>query len=190
VLLPRGAVGFDELLELLGLGQGHEVAGDKELMVEAAGGVFHLGLVFVGAEQQADGRIVTFGHHLILPVVEVEIHLPGVAVPEGTNFEVDEQVAAENPVVENEVEVVVFVADGDAPLPGLETKAGSEFQEEGLEMIEQGLFQIGLPIMRALGEAGELQNVGVANEVGDLARSFHRLLPGAFEDRCARIGGS
>ena len=55
VLLPRGAVGFDELLELLGLGQGHEVAGDKELMVQAAGGVFHLGLVFVGAEQQADG---------------------------------------------------------------------------------------------------------------------------------------
>jgi len=26
--------------------------------------------------------------------------------------------AAENPVVENEVEVVVFVADGDALLPG------------------------------------------------------------------------
>jgi hypothetical protein len=33
-------------------------------------------------------------------------------VPEGTDFEVDEQVAAKNPVLENEVEVVVFVAEG------------------------------------------------------------------------------
>lgn len=47
------------------------------------------------------------------------VNLPGVAVPEGLDFEVNEQVAAENPMVENEVEVVVFVADGEAPLPGL-----------------------------------------------------------------------
>lgn len=42
VLFPGGAVGFDEALEFLRLGQGDEVAGDEELVVDPAGGVFDL----------------------------------------------------------------------------------------------------------------------------------------------------
>ncbi len=34
VLLPDRTVGFDEALEVLGLGQGNEIAGDEELVVE------------------------------------------------------------------------------------------------------------------------------------------------------------
>lgn len=43
VLFPDGAVGLDEAFEILGLGQGNEIARDEELVVEPAGGVFDLG---------------------------------------------------------------------------------------------------------------------------------------------------
>ena len=102
-LFPHGAVGFDELLELLGLRQGHKVAGDEQLMIEAGGGVFHLGLVLVRAEQQADRWLVVFRHDFGFPVVEVEVHLPSIAVLERADFEINEQVAPQQAVVEDKV---------------------------------------------------------------------------------------
>ena len=95
--------------------------------------------------------------------------------------EVYKQVTAENAVVEHEVEVIVFVADGDAFLAGLETETGAEFEKEGLEVIQQGFFKISFEVMRALGEAGEFEHVGIADEVGDLAGSFQSLPAGMFD---------
>jgi hypothetical protein len=74
ILLPGGGVGVDEGLQLLGLGQGDEVAGDKELLVQPGGGVADAGFLFVGAEDETDGWLIARGHHLFLPVVEVEVH--------------------------------------------------------------------------------------------------------------------
>ena len=129
-LRPDGAVGFDELLELFGLRQRDEIAGHKELLVETGGGVFHLRSILVAAQEQADGRIIAGGRDLGFPVIEVEVHLSGVAVLERTDLQVDQQVAAQNAVEEDEIEVVMFVADGDALLAGLEAEAGAEFEEE------------------------------------------------------------
>lgn len=39
-LFPHCAMVFEELLQLLGFGQCDEVARDKELVIQAAGGVF------------------------------------------------------------------------------------------------------------------------------------------------------
>jgi len=48
--------GFD----FFSFGEGNFVAGDEEIFVHAAEGVFDEGLVFVGAEEKADGWIVSF----------------------------------------------------------------------------------------------------------------------------------
>ena len=85
-------------------------------------------------------------------------------------------------MVENEVDVVVLVADGDALLAGLETEAGSEFEEEGLEVIQQRLLQVLFQVVGLFSESGELQHVRVADEVGDEQRSFGGLLAGVVDN--------
>jgi hypothetical protein len=59
---------------------------------------------------------------VLLPPVEEKVHLSGVSVLERTHLEVDEQVAAEDTVVEDQVYVVVLVFNGDSFLACLETK--------------------------------------------------------------------
>ena len=90
VLLPGGGVRFDEALQRFDRRQGDEVAGDEKLLVESGGGVVYAGLFFVGAEDESHWRLVALGHHFGFPVVEIEIHLPGVAVLEGSGLEVNE----------------------------------------------------------------------------------------------------
>jgi len=71
------------------------------------------------------------------------------------------------PQFDDEVDVVVLVADGDAPLAGLKTEPGAELEQEGLKMIQQGRLQLLFGVMCLLGEAGELKDIRVADEVSD-----------------------
>lgn len=174
------AVLFEETGELFYRRQGDEVAGDEELLVDAAGGVFHGGVVLVGAEDDPDGRVVAGRDGVGFPPVEVEVHLAGVAVLEGADFQVEQDVAAEEAVVEDEVHVVVPVADGDAFLPGLEAEAHAEFEQEGLEMVEEGGLEVVLGVGGAFGQAGKFEHVGIAEQVGDVGRTV--LLLGAAQD--------
>jgi hypothetical protein len=56
---------------------------------------------------------------------------------EGADFQVDEDMAAQAAVIEDEVDVVVLPTDGDALLPGLEAEATAEFEQEGLEVVSR-----------------------------------------------------
>ena len=181
-LFPNGAVRFDETFELLRFGQGDEVAGDEELLVEPGGGVGDTGLFFVGAEDESDGGLIAGLHDLVLPAVQVEIHLSGVAMLEGSGLEIDEQMAAEDAVIKDEIDVIVFVADGEPLLPGLETEASAEFEEEGLQVIEQRFLQVLFEIVRLPCEAHKLQHVGIGDEFGNVRRCVERMMAGVFQD--------
>ena len=161
------AVGLDETLELLGGRERGAVAGNKEFVVHARRGELHLGVVFVAAQDDAHGRLFIRRGDVFAPPVEIKIHLPGVAVFEGPDFQIQQHVAAEVTMVKDEVNVVVLVAHGDAALAGFKQEAGAEFEEEFLEMVEQGGFEIALGVFGPLAEAGEFKNVGIANEVFD-----------------------
>ncbi len=117
-----------------------------------------------------------------MTVVSHGVNLPGIARLEGTDFQFDEQMAAKEAVVEDEVDVVVFAANGDPPLPRLKAKARAELEEEGLEMVEECGLEIAFEIVWFFGQPGEFENVRVANQVGDLARHFERLRAGVFDD--------
>ena len=84
-----------------------------------------------------------------------------------SDLEIQQYVAAKGTMVKNQVDIVVLIADGDPFLPGFKTKAGTQFQEECLQMIEEGGFEIRLAIRGPFGEPREFKHVRIAQERGD-----------------------
>ena len=77
--LSRKQVPFplDESLQHRLVGQQKFVLADKKLLVQPAEGVAHRRLVFAGAKQQTDGRLVFRALNFRLEIVEVGIHVSG-----------------------------------------------------------------------------------------------------------------
>ena len=99
------------------------IFGNKEPIVHAGEGVFGEGVVFLCAEQESDGRVVTLDHHMPSIPSNVGIELADVLVGERLELEVEQDMAFQDAVIEDEVYEAMCVADEDALLPSLETKA-------------------------------------------------------------------
>ena len=117
-----------------------------------------------------------------LPVIQVKIHLAGVAMFECSHLEVDQQVTAKAAVIENEIDIIVLVADRDALLPGFEAEPGAEFEQKTLQVIEQSAFEIGLAVMGFLRQSDEFKHVGIADQIGDNRRRVGGLHARGFDD--------
>lgn len=122
---------------MFGRRQCDQIAGDEELDAQARSGELDVHAVTLAAQDNADGRMVAVLDGVRLPPVEIEVHLPGVALLEGANLQVDQHMAAQAAVVEHQVNVVVLSADGDTPLPRLEAEPFAQFEEETLQVVEQ-----------------------------------------------------
>jgi len=61
-------------------------------------------------------------------------------------------------MVENQIDEEVVVIEGEALLPRLEEKAFAHFQEEALDLADDGGFEIGLRIAAAFIQAEELEH--------------------------------
>src|ERR1017187_9118894 len=83
-------------------------------------------------------------------------------------FQIDQDIAAQQAIVENQVHEEVVFVEGEAPLPRLEEKAFAHFQQETLDLADDGGFQIGLGILAALVQTEELQNQGFLEQVACL----------------------
>jgi hypothetical protein len=102
----------------------------------------------------------------------VNLHLPEVVVGEFVALEIDENIAAQEAVVKNEVDAEVVVVEGEAFLAGFEEKAFTEFEKEGFELVDDGGFEIGFRVAGVVGEAKEFENEWIFNKVGSF---FHDL---------------
>jgi len=78
--------------------QFQEVFGDEEIVVHACQGIFHQSTVLAGAEQYADGRVITFTHFICPVPANVSIELAKVFVVEFSHLEFDQDMAFEDPV--------------------------------------------------------------------------------------------
>lgn len=96
--------------------------------------------------------------------------------------------AAQDAVIEDEIEVVMLVAHRDALLASLEAEARAEFEQEGLKVVEQRLLQVGFQIVRFLGEPREFEHIGVADQIRDDLGNIGRLLSSGLDDSLL-IGG-
>jgi hypothetical protein len=112
---------------------------------------------------------------VLFVIGDVGVELAEVLVLEGIGLEFYEDVALEDTVIEDEVDEEVFVADENALLPGLETEPVAQLEEEILKAVEQGVFEVGLGHDIPRPESEELEDVGIADDVGGLER-FRRLM--------------
>ena len=75
-------------------------------------------------------------------VVHVHLHLAQVLVRELANFQVDHHIAPQQAVVEHQVNVKVVVVKREPLLPGFKQKALAQLQQEMLQLVDDGHFQL------------------------------------------------
>ena len=80
--------------------------------------VAHDRIVFVGAEQNADGRVFPFFQKFARVKIRVKLHLPDVLMRELADFQINQNKRAQQTVVENEVNVKMIAVNRDAFLAG------------------------------------------------------------------------
>jgi hypothetical protein len=80
-------------------------------------------------------------------------------------FEIDDDIAAEEAVVEDEIDEVVVFVEGEALLAGLEEKAFAEFEEEVFEAVDDSLFEIVFGVAGLVIEAEEFEDERLFQQV-------------------------
>ena len=83
-------------------------------------------------QQDADREIVAVGHHVLAIPTNVGVELADILVGEVLNLQIDQHMALQNPVIEDKIDKTIGVTDQNPFLPGLETEAMTEFQQEVL----------------------------------------------------------
>ena len=147
------------LLEQFARGQGGQVLGDVDAGL-AEFEEFDLLLLFSGTENDAKRRFFAWLLLVFGEPAEIEFHLAFVVGFEVAELEVDGDEALEASVIEKEIEIEVVGIDLEAFLAGEEGKAVAEFEQEGFDLAEDGVFEILLEV--AVAEAEEVEDVGIA----------------------------
>jgi hypothetical protein len=80
-------------------------------------------------------------------------------------LEVDQDEAAQDAVVEDEIDAVVAVVDGDPLLAPDEGETFAQLQQEGLEMVAQHRLELRLGHPLRLGYLQELEDIGLPQKV-------------------------
>lgn len=80
-------------------------------------------------------------------------------------LEFDQHVAFEDAVVEHQVNEEMFAADEQALLPRLEAEAVAEFEQEALQLVEQGVFEMAFAHHFLRLEADEPENIRIADHL-------------------------
>ena len=103
---------------------------------------------------------------------EVKVHLAEMFRCETARLELDDDMAAETGVVEEQIEEEVLVADLEVDLASDEGEAGAEFKEEVLDMGDQASFQFFFAT--ATIGADEVEEVGIFEDLGGKVRVCRR----------------
>jgi hypothetical protein len=99
------------------------------------------GGVLAGADDDADGGFVLGATALIVIHPHIHVHLADVLIGEFTGLEIEDDAALEEVIVEDEIDVEVLGIGADALLASDEGEALAQFQQEGLQVIDEGLFE-------------------------------------------------
>ena len=138
----------------------------EELPTFLEDGVAGDGFIFCRAEDEADGGIVALDFEEVFVEADIAVHLADVLVGELADFEVDEDEAFQEVVVEDEVHEEFVILEDDALLAGDEGEAASHFEKEGLEVVHNSLLEFGFVEAWAVGEAEEFKNGGGFKNAG------------------------
>ena len=81
-------------------------------------------------------------------------------------MKLDQHMAVELAVIENQIQEVIAAPDADLLLPILEAESISQFEQELLQVIEQGGLQIVFTENLLRLEPEKFKNVGILDDVG------------------------
>jgi hypothetical protein len=95
-------------------------------------GDFDQRFVLFLAQDDADGGIFGFGPDVAVEVVDVHLYLAKVLMSELADLEVDQYIAAQKAVVEDEVDKEMVAVEGKSLLSSLEQEALTEFTSGSL----------------------------------------------------------
>ena len=145
-------------------GEDEAVFGGEELLAFAEDGVADDGVVFVGTEDDAEGGVVVWGALEVVEEADLHVHLADVSVGELLGFEINEDEALQQVVVEDQIDVEVAGFRADAELASDEGEAFAQLHEEVAQTSDEGIFEFAFGGMGVLGEAEEFEDVGVFDE--------------------------
>lgn len=81
-------------------------------------------------------------------------------------MKLDQHMAVELAVIENQIHEVIAAPDADLLLPVLEAESISQFEQELLQVVEQGGLQIVFTENLLRLEPEKFKNVGILDDVG------------------------
>ena len=76
------------------------------------------------------------------------LHLPQVLMGELVNFQIDQHIAAEQTVIENKVNIEVFLVVGKSLLTRLKVIAFAQFKQKLLQLVNNCGFKVCFGILR------------------------------------------
>ncbi|CCU84141.1 hypothetical protein PHOSAC3_120758 [Mesotoga infera] len=87
-------------------------------------------MVFLRAEQNAHGRLVSVGHHVFPVPAHISVELSEVFVIKGLDLQLHQHMALKDAVVENQVNETVCITDQDPLLAGFKAESVAKLQKE------------------------------------------------------------
>jgi len=109
--------------------------------------------------------------------VHVHLHLPQVLVRELAELEIHQHEAAQQAVVEDQVDIEVIAVEGEPLLARHEAEALAQLQQERLDAVDDRLLQLALSPLRSLVEPQELEHERLLDHV----RGMFELVPSACQ---------
>ena len=107
-------------------------------------GEFDDGILLLLTEENADGGILAGRLHVTVKVIHIHLHLTEVLMGELVELEVDDHVATQETIIEDQVHEEVIFVEGKTFLPGLEKEAFAEFEQKALKVADNGCFEFSL----------------------------------------------
>jgi hypothetical protein len=89
--------------------------------------------------------------------------LAEVFVGEFVYFELDEDMALEDTVIENQIHKPSGLSNDDALLPGFEAKAVTELNQEFMQVVQKSSFEVGFADGLTGFESKEFEDLGITN---------------------------
>ena len=132
-------------------------AGKDALFLVGAEGVFDHSIVFIGAEDQAERGLVTRGKPLAVEIIDIELELAKVLMGEFANLQIKQHITLEHGMVKDQIDVEMVAVEGEALLAGDKGKALAQFEQEGLQLAEEGGFQLRLDQLGGRAGFSEIQ---------------------------------
>src|SRR3972149_4352929 len=101
-------------------------------------GQFDQCVAFLFAKNNADSRLFCSLLHVTVKVIDVHLHLPKVLMSYLANLQINQDITAQQTIIENEINEEVILIEGEAFLPGLKQKAFAQFQKKMFPFVYDG----------------------------------------------------